>query len=121
MAEFPARERLEIKRQPAKRFPIAARIFEQRLVLRDPDMATLACEPAVHDDRCDLPTLARSCSIAKEEALVQPMLEKLQRAIDEVGTENGFVYIFDLGSGAVVFQNGQDVSQMVKTKLGITG
>jgi outer membrane protein len=64
---------------------------------------------------------AQNDLVAKEEALVQPMLEKLQRAIDEVGTENGFVYIFDLGSGAVVFQNGQDVSQMVKTKLGITG
>jgi outer membrane protein len=64
---------------------------------------------------------AQNDLVAKEEALVQPMLEKLQKAIDEVGTENGFTYIFDLGSGAVVFQNGQDVSQMVKTKLGITG
>jgi outer membrane protein len=64
---------------------------------------------------------AQNDLVAKEEALVQPMLEKLQKAIDEVGTENGFTYIFDLGSGAVVFQNGQDVSLMVKTKLGITG
>ena len=69
VAEFPARERLEIERQPAKCFPVAACIFEQRLVLGDPDMATLACEPAVHDDRCDLPSLARSGPVAEEEAL----------------------------------------------------
>lgn len=69
VAEFPARERLEIERQPAKRFPVAARIFEQRLVLRDPDMATLAGEPAVHDDRCDLPSLARSGPVTEEKAL----------------------------------------------------
>src|SRR3546814_14114916 len=69
MAEFPARERLEIERQPTKRFPIAACIFKQRFVLRDPHMTPLACEPAVHDSRCDLPSLTRSGPVAKEEAL----------------------------------------------------
>src|SRR3546814_10750675 len=43
MAEFPARERLEIERQPTKRFPIAACIFKQRFVLLHPHMTTLAC------------------------------------------------------------------------------
>ena len=32
-------------------------------------MPTLAVEPAVHDDRCDLPSLSRSCPVAEEEAL----------------------------------------------------
>ena len=69
MTKFPAREWLEIERQPAKRFPVAACIFEQRLVLGDPDMSALACEPAIHDDRGDLPSFARSGSVAEEEAL----------------------------------------------------
>src|SRR3546814_14377300 len=32
-------------------------------------MTPLACEPAVHDSRCDLPSLTRSGPVAKEEAL----------------------------------------------------
>ena len=68
-AEFPAGERLEIERQPAKRFPISASVFEQRLILGDPHMTPLARKPAVHDNRCDLPALARSGPVAQEETL----------------------------------------------------
>jgi len=66
-------------------------------------------------------TNAQNDLAKKEEELVQPMLEKLQKAIDEVGAENGFTYIFDLSAGAIVYQNSEDVSALVKTKLGITG
>ena len=59
LAKFPAREQLEIERQPAKGFPVAACIFEQRLVLGDPDMSALACEPAIHDD----PAICRPCPL----------------------------------------------------------
>jgi outer membrane protein len=56
----------------------------------------------------------------KEDELVQPMIEKLQKAIDAVGAENGFTYIFDLSAGSVVYQNSDDITALVKTKLGIT-
>ena len=69
VTESPARERLEIERQPAKRFPVAACIFEQRLVLGDPYVATLAGEPAVHNDRGYLPSLARPGPVTEEKTL----------------------------------------------------
>ncbi len=67
--ELPAREGLDIERQSAKCFPVAACIFQQRLVLGDPDMPTFAREPTVHHHSRNLPPLARSGPIAKEEAL----------------------------------------------------
>ncbi|NNC82442.1 MAG: OmpH family outer membrane protein [Flavobacteriales bacterium] len=57
----------------------------------------------------------------KQQELLTPMIEKVQNAINEVGKENGFTYIFDIGTGTVVYTGGEDVSSMVKTKLGITG
>jgi outer membrane protein len=57
----------------------------------------------------------------KQQELLSPMLEKVQKAIEDVGKENGFLYIFDISTGAVVYTGGEDVTSLVKTKLGITG
>jgi outer membrane protein len=55
-----------------------------------------------------------------EQELLQPMMERVQQAIDAVGAEKGYAYIFDLSSGAVVFKGGgDDVTPLVKAKLGI--
>jgi outer membrane protein len=58
----------------------------------------------------------------KEGDLIKPIIDKVQKAIDEVGKENGFVYIFDLSNRTVVYHSEQsvDVSLLVKKKLGIT-
>src|SRR3546814_2053396 len=37
-AQLPGRQRLDVDREAAKRSPVAPGIFEQRLVLRNPDM-----------------------------------------------------------------------------------
>jgi outer membrane protein len=61
-------------------------------------------------------------SYAKKEAeLLQPILDKANEAIQQVGKENGYTYIFDASSGVVVFisENSNDVLPLVKTKLGI--
>jgi outer membrane protein len=56
----------------------------------------------------------------KRQDLMTPILDKLQKAIDEVAKENGFNYIFDIGSGALLFANdSQDVEELVKKKLGV--
>ena len=57
----------------------------------------------------------------KQQELVAPMLEKVQNAINEVGKENGFTYIYDSSTGVLVYINGEDITPLVKTKLGITG
>lgn len=57
----------------------------------------------------------------KESELLQPILDKANKAIQEVGKENGYTYIFDVSTGAVVYfaENSDDVMALVKKKLGI--
>jgi outer membrane protein len=56
----------------------------------------------------------------KQAELFNPLIEKVKNAIDEVGRENGYNYIFDVGTGSVLFyENGDDVLPLVKKKLGI--
>ncbi len=57
----------------------------------------------------------------KEQELTLPIIEKARKAVEEVGKENGFTYIFDISKGAVIFQGAQsiDVMPLVKKKLGL--
>jgi outer membrane protein len=57
----------------------------------------------------------------KQQQLRQPIMEKLRDAIEEIGEEGGFIYIFAENSGATVYQSDQsiDVTEQVKNKLGI--
>lgn len=54
-----------------------------------------------------------------EESLLTPMIQRVQVAIEEVGKEHGYTYIFDSSIGATLYNGGEDVSGLVKTKLGI--
>lgn len=55
--------------------------------------------------------------------LATPLIEKVQKAIDQVGKEKGFTYILDKSSqsGTVVFigDNAIDITADVKAKLGL--
>ena len=56
----------------------------------------------------------------KQAELFNPLIEKVKIAINEVGRENGYTYILDVGAGAVVFfEGGDDVLPLVKKNLGI--
>lgn len=54
-----------------------------------------------------------------EQELLIPMIERVQSAINEVGSENGFSYIFDTSTGATVYIGGEDVGSLVRAKLGM--
>ncbi len=58
----------------------------------------------------------------KQAELMQPILDKIQKAISEVGKEGGFTYIFDLATQSVAYYSAdsQDVTDLVKQKLNIT-
>jgi outer membrane protein len=57
----------------------------------------------------------------KQVELLQPITEKLDKAITDVGKENGFIYIFDTSSNGIPYisSDSQDVAPLVKAKLGI--
>jgi outer membrane protein len=57
----------------------------------------------------------------KEAELFQPIMDKAQAAIEKVAKANGFTYVFDLGTGGLLYFSEQsiDVLPLVKKELGI--
>jgi len=56
----------------------------------------------------------------KSEELLKPIRDKVQKAIDDVATENGYSYIFDASLGFILYaDDSSDASGKVKSKLGI--
>lgn len=55
----------------------------------------------------------------KEQQLLAPIIEKVQKAIQEVGQEQGLIYIFDISSQVVVYHSDKsiDCGSLVKAKL----
>ncbi len=57
-----------------------------------------------------------SANLQKRNAdLIQPILNKILKAIDKVAAENGFTYIFDVSKGSVVYtsKESQNINQLV--------
>ena len=46
--------------------------------------------------------MAQQSLSQKEQKLLQPIIEKVQKAIDAVGVEQGVIYIFDISSQVVI-------------------
>jgi len=61
--------------------------------------------------------------LEKRETLLQPIFDKVNTAIKDVAVENGYNYIFDrnaqAGSSILYADETQDVTALVKSKLGI--
>ncbi len=57
---------------------------------------------------------------SKREELIKPILEEVQAAIDKVAEEKGYQYIFDTGSGVLLYAKPEDdITPAVKAKLGM--
>jgi outer membrane protein len=56
----------------------------------------------------------------QEQELLAPMVDRTNKAIQEVATAGNFTYIFDTSAGMVLYYDkGEDILPAVKTKLGI--
>tara|TARA_B100000945_G_C20413740_1_gene614026 strand:+ start:1876 stop:2373 length:498 start_codon:yes stop_codon:yes gene_type:complete len=63
---------------------------------------------------------AQQSIVAKEQELLEPILEKARTAIEEVADEGNFTYIFDKSIGSIVFaKESENVLPLVKKKLGL--
>lgn len=53
--------------------------------------------------------------------LLQPIYEKVQKAIDDVATQGGFTYILDISKGSVVYTStdSQNINARVLDELGV--
>ena len=54
-----------------------------------------------------------------EQQLLSPMIERVRKAIEDVGKEQVYTYIFDTSTGVTLYNGGDDVTDLVKTKLGM--
>jgi len=57
----------------------------------------------------------------KQQELFTPVVEKVKKAINEVGAENNYLYIFDLSTQSIIYQSpkSNDISALVKKKLAL--
>lgn len=57
---------------------------------------------------------------AKEQELSAPLLEKVQKAIEEVAIENNYSHVIDNSAGVLVYsKEGTNLNELVKKKLNI--
>jgi outer membrane protein len=58
----------------------------------------------------------------KQAELFQPIMAKVDKAIKDIGKENGFVYVFDVAKGALLYfdeAKSTNVMALAKAKLGL--
>jgi len=58
----------------------------------------------------------------KQTEVFQPIYAKVDKAIKDIGKENGFLYVFDVAKGALLYfdeTKSVNVMPLVKTKLGL--
>ena len=56
----------------------------------------------------------------KEQELLEPILSKARKAIEDVATEGNFTYIFDKSTGSILYaKESENVLPLVKKKLGL--
>lgn len=94
--------------------------LEQRETL--PELVRATMEKEIQDIQQRLEnfdTLAQQNLNKKQQEMYQPILEKIQKAIDEVGVEKGLIYIFDVSSQVVLYHStaSLDCEPLVKAKL----
>tara|TARA_B110000014_G_C19583831_1_gene310325 strand:+ start:38 stop:535 length:498 start_codon:yes stop_codon:yes gene_type:complete len=57
---------------------------------------------------------------AKEQELLEPILSKARKAIEDVATEGDYTYIFDKSIGSILYADeSENVLSLVKKKLGL--
>ena len=57
----------------------------------------------------------------QQSELMKPVIDKADAAIKKVGSDNGFIYIFDVSNGTLLYQSDKsvDVLPLVKKELGL--
>lgn len=56
----------------------------------------------------------------KRQAMLTPIIDKLNKAVKEVGKENGYAYIFDQAVGNLLYAaDSDDVTRLVEKKLSL--
>jgi len=86
------------------------------LVKKDKEAEILGLQQRIQTFQQD----AQQSLAAKEQELLEPILSKARKAIEEVAKEGKYTYIFDKTGGTILYANeSEDVLPLVKKKLGL--
>ena len=86
------------------------------LVKKDKEAEILGLQQRIQTFQQD----AQQSLAAKEQELLEPILSKARKAIEEVAKEGKYTYIFDKTGGIILYANeSEDVLPLVKKKLGL--
>ncbi len=86
------------------------------LVKKDKEAEILGLQQRIQTFQQD----AQQSLAAKEQELLEPILSKARKAIEEVGKEGKYTYIFDKTGGTILYANeSENVLPLVKKKLGL--
>lgn len=56
----------------------------------------------------------------KRQSLYSPLVEKINKAIEEVSKEKGFTYVFDSSAGSILFaEESENIIGLLKAKMGL--
>jgi len=57
----------------------------------------------------------------RQDELFAPVVEKVKKAITEVGADGNYLYIFDMSAQSIIYQSpkSNDITSLVKKKLGL--
>ncbi len=98
--------------------------FQEYTTKRDslPELIRATKEKELQDTQSRIQSfqqLAQQSLSKKESDLLQPIVEKYHKALEEVGKENKFIYIFDTASQVLLYTSEQsvDAAPYVKAKL----
>ena len=60
---------------------------------------------------------AQDMVLKKRQELYDPIFAGVRSIIEQYGKDNGYTMIFDAGMGAILFEDSEDLTEMIKAKL----
>jgi outer membrane protein len=98
--------------------------YQEKLKTNMPESIKAARQSEIADLEKRITALQKTANAdlqKRQQDLFAPVIEKVKKAIDEVGIENDYLYIFDLSTQSIIFKSpkSNDLTPLVKIKLGL--
>jgi len=98
--------------------------YQEKLKTNMPESIKAARQSEIADLENRIASLQKKADTdlqKRQQELFAPVIEKVKKAIDEVGIENDYLYIFDISTQSIIFKSpkSNDVTPLVKKKLGL--
>ena len=113
---------LEILRNPSKsfgiRFTVTCIEYSNTRLVGDERSAAVAVASKFVFKECVSKFVFKQALIAKEKELLEPILQKARKAIEDVASEGNYTYIFDKSVGSILYaKESENILEKVKKKL----